>query len=99
MEHSCPNDNGTDVPVPMYVSQDLVPRMGYDLTPSPSQDKVVTELTKFTLRKALTKYRLAKFKDEPSTYLVWKTTFQEFMQELSVSPAEEFLFASTTYWP
>lgn len=63
----------------------LTPHLGQNT----EQFGMMSEFTKFMLKKDLVKHRLYNFSDSPGSYLVWKTTFKSVMEELQVTPAEE----------
>lgn len=58
-------------------------------TPGPQQ-QIVSDVTKFLLRKDLLLSRLSLFNDKPDGYRVWKASFKNVIQELNVSDFEEF---------
>lgn len=47
------------------------------------------ELSKFLLKKDLALSRLSVFSDKPEAYNSWKTSFQQVMKEMDVTPSEE----------
>ena len=47
------------------------------------------ELTKFLLRKDLTLSRLFSFSDKPESYREWKSSFNEVVKEIGVTPSKE----------
>ena len=67
----------------------LKPTLLPNLEQNSQQDGIISELTKFLLRKDLVKHRLYKFADSPGTYLIWKSTFKSVIDELEVKPEEE----------
>ena len=55
----------------------------------PENQTVVSDLTKFLLKKDLIFSRFSHFTDRPETFASWKASFKNITQELQVSPFEE----------
>ena len=84
----------TNVPLQQEVNDDLLvtppPPPEFD-TPAVvhQSENMISELSKFMLKKDLIKYRLGSFSDTPSTYLTWKTSFRQVMTEVDATANEE----------
>lgn len=50
---------------------------------------VVSDLTRFLLKKDLLFSRFSHFNDKPETFTTWKTSFKGITEELQVTPFEE----------
>lgn len=54
-----------------------------------SMDNVMSDITRFMLRKDLLLSRFSSFDDTPETFMSWKASFQSIIRELIISPFEE----------
>ena len=80
--------------VPDFVPQQIQPPvMNTPHTPAnlsnDSSANLVSDFSKFLLKKDLLLTRLSVFSDRPENYMVWKNSFKNIMSELSVSSFEE----------
>lgn len=56
---------------------------------TPESPTVVSDLTRFLLKKDLLFSRFSHFNDKPETFTTWKTSFKSITEELQVTPFEE----------
>lgn len=56
---------------------------------TPESPTVVSDLTRFLLKKDLLFSRFLHFNDKPETFNTWKTSFKSITEEIQVTPFEE----------